>query len=191
MSDALSSRPQSEQSTSTAAGSHDSRISFFTLPRELRDMIYHDLFRHETVIRNPQALNGLTNIFLASKQVQQETQELFYATYYPHVKFDFIGAPSYLSFMKTVGLHHPNFTGRLRIFLPGGETYHCCMEFKPCDCNPEPDSQPTLKETANRALFRRQIKTPSGAGVNITMRNMNWVVKTTKMDIGKNAWKKS
>jgi hypothetical protein len=92
------------------------RTDFFKLSQELRDQVYGHVFQtHEEPIAEPYQFNNLTKIFALNRQIYQETHALFYSKYYSSLVFDFTFVEKLLSMVRSIGWHHRDFTGRLRL----------------------------------------------------------------------------
>jgi hypothetical protein len=90
--------------------------SFFKLSQELRDQIYGHVFQtDEEPVTEPSQLNNLTKIFALDKQIYSETYNLFYSKFYPKLVFTFTSIERLLSMVRSIGWHHPGFTGRLQL----------------------------------------------------------------------------
>ncbi|KAF2428778.1 hypothetical protein EJ08DRAFT_662366 [Tothia fuscella] len=91
----------------------------FRLPLELRDIIYHELFKATGDITKPAEFNDMTNVFRVNKQMNLETSKLFYDKYYPKLSFVFNTTEEFRMFLQSVGSRdkHPEFTARLQLIM--------------------------------------------------------------------------
>jgi len=96
---------------------------FETLPREIRDIIYHfyySSFDNSISVTSPSNYNLRCNLFYVNKQISHESQDIFYRYYFERVYFNFTGVYAWLSFTRHIGRIHPYFCGQA--FIGGDET---------------------------------------------------------------------
>ncbi|KAF2426179.1 hypothetical protein EJ08DRAFT_379350 [Tothia fuscella] len=92
---------------------------FFKLPREIRDLVYDELFRSEvSEITKPTELNTIMNVTRVNKQFRVETESLFYNNYYQGLSIVFSTLPCLQSFLRSIGSdhRHPHRKLTLRLF---------------------------------------------------------------------------
>jgi hypothetical protein len=94
---------------------------FLSLPRELRDQIYHYYFEEILVTFRSSSrprqflIYYHARIFFVNRQIYREATLIFYKHYFPQIPFQFYGSKSIARFFGRVGAHHLGFKGQLRI----------------------------------------------------------------------------
>jgi hypothetical protein len=94
---------------------------FLSLPRELRDQIYHYYFEEVLVTFRSSSKSHRSlvdyhaRIFFVNRQIYREATLIFYKHYFPQIHFQFYSSKSIARFFGRVGARHLSFKGQLRL----------------------------------------------------------------------------
>ncbi|KAF2426180.1 hypothetical protein EJ08DRAFT_663369 [Tothia fuscella] len=103
----------------------------FRIPREVRDMIYHNIF-HAANITGPKEFNALTTVFRVNKQFLSETRNMFYSQYYQKLQIVITSIPDLRAFLRTIGnhAHHPHTSTTFQLIMPTQLKLYSYKEYK-------------------------------------------------------------